>query len=43
MKTPDLKPIVADRVSCIHRIEEIGYNEFAIEMAENKWQTIKRK
>ncbi len=33
----------SDRAACIHRIEEIGYDQFAIEMTENKRQTIKRK
>lgn len=33
----------SDRAACIHRIKETGYEQFAIEMAENKRQTIKRK
>jgi hypothetical protein len=33
----------SNRAACIHRIEEVGYDQFAIEMAENKRQTIKRK
>ena len=33
----------SDRAACIHRIEEIGYDQFAMEMAENKRQTIRRK
>jgi len=33
----------SDRSACIHRIGKIGYDQFAVEMAENKRQTIKRK
>ncbi|HLP71330.1 MAG TPA: DUF3795 domain-containing protein [Bacteroidales bacterium] len=33
----------SDRSACIRRIKEIGYDAFAMEMAENRWQTIKRK
>ncbi len=33
----------SDRAACITRIKEIGYEGFAIEMANNKMQTIKRK
>ncbi len=33
----------SDRAACISRINEIGYEGFAIEMANNKMQTIKRK
>jgi hypothetical protein len=33
----------SDRAACIDTIKETGYNEFAIEMANNKRQTIKRK
>lgn len=33
----------SDRAACISRIKETGYESFAIEMADNKRQTIKRK
>ena len=33
----------SDRAACIAKIKEIGYDGFAIEMASNKRQTIKRK
>ncbi len=33
----------SNRTACIHRIEEIGYERFAIEMTENNKQTIRRK
>jgi len=33
----------SDRAACIHRIGEIGYDGFSMEMAENKRQTIRRK
>jgi hypothetical protein len=33
----------SDRTACIARIKEIGYEDFALEMANNKSQTIKRK
>jgi hypothetical protein len=33
----------SDRSACIARIKETGYDEFAIEMAESRRQTIKRK
>jgi hypothetical protein len=33
----------SDRSACISRIKELGYNDFAMEMANNKMQTIKRK
>jgi len=33
----------SDRSACINRIMEIGYADFADEMANNKRQTIKRK
>lgn len=33
----------SDREACIKRIEEIGENEYAQEMAEKKIMTIKRK
>lgn len=33
----------SDRPACINRIKEIGYPEFAVEMAGSKRQTIKRK
>lgn len=33
----------SDRSACIKRIRETGYHEFAVEMAENKRVTIKRK
>jgi len=33
----------SDRSACIVRIKEIGYNNFSIEMAANKVQTIKKK
>lgn len=33
----------SDRPACIRRIREIGHESFAIEMANNKRQTIKRK
>lgn len=33
----------SDRPACISRIKEIGYDEFANEMATNKIQTIKKK
>jgi len=33
----------SDRAACINRIKEIGYDEFAAEMAQNKRQTIRRK
>jgi hypothetical protein len=32
----------SNRSACINRIKEIGYDNFAIEMANNKRQTIKR-
>jgi hypothetical protein len=33
----------SDRSACFGRIKEIGYDDFAVEMANNKRQTIKRK
>lgn len=33
----------SDRPACIARIKEIGYDEFSVEMALNKTQSIKRK
>jgi hypothetical protein len=33
----------SDREACITRIKEFGYDDFAIEMTNNKRQTIKRK
>jgi hypothetical protein len=33
----------SDRAACINRIKETGYDQFAVEMAESKRQTIKRK
>ena len=33
----------SDRAACVNRIKEIGYDDFAIEMTNNKRQTIKRK
>jgi len=33
----------SNRGACIARIKNIGYEGFALEMAENKTQTIKRK
>ncbi len=33
----------SNRAACIERIKEIGYNNFALEMANKKSQTIKRK
>ncbi len=33
----------SDRAACVQRIKEIGYEDFALEMATNKQQTIKRK
>lgn len=33
----------SDRAACIQRIKETGYEGFALEMATNKIQTIKRK
>jgi hypothetical protein len=33
----------SDRKACIDRIKEIGYDDFAVEMADSKRQTIKRK
>jgi hypothetical protein len=33
----------SDRTACITRIKEIGYDDFALEMTNNKSQTIKRK
>ena len=33
----------SDRMACIDRIKEIGYDDFAIEMTKNRSQTIKRK
>jgi hypothetical protein len=33
----------SDRSACIGKIKEIGYDNFSIEMANNKRQTIKRK
>jgi hypothetical protein len=33
----------SDRKACISRIKEIGYDDYAIEMAESRRQTIKRK
>jgi hypothetical protein len=33
----------SDRAACINRIKETGYSEFAVEMANSKRQTIKRK
>jgi hypothetical protein len=33
----------SDRAACIDRIKEIGYQEFAVDMAAKKIQTIKRK
>lgn len=33
----------SDRPACISRIKDIGYEQFANEMAENKTQTIKKK
>ena len=33
----------SDRPACIARIKEIGYNDFAVEMASSKKQTIKRR
>jgi hypothetical protein len=33
----------SDRAACISRIKEIGYPEYAVEMANSKRQTIKRK
>ena len=33
----------SDRAACIARIREIGYQDFAVEMAGNGLQTIKRK
>jgi hypothetical protein len=33
----------SDRAACIARIKETGYEEFSLEMAKNKIQTIKRK
>jgi hypothetical protein len=33
----------SDRAACITRIKELGYDDFAFEMTNNKSQTIKRK
>lgn len=33
----------SDRSACIAKIREIGYDDFSIEMANSKKQTIKRK
>jgi len=33
----------SDRSACIARIKEIGYDDYSIEMANSKRQTIKRK
>jgi hypothetical protein len=33
----------SDRSACINRIKEIGYDDFAIDMANSKRQTIKRQ
>jgi hypothetical protein len=33
----------SDRSACVKRIKEIGYSDFAVEMANSKRQTIKRK
>jgi hypothetical protein len=33
----------SDRSACIARIKQIGYGDYAIEMANGKIQTIKRK
>ena len=33
----------SDRSACIARIRELGYDDFAVEMAHTKTQTIKRK
>ena len=33
----------SDRAACIARIKEIGSEGFAIEMANNRMQTIKRR
>ena len=33
----------SDRPACIARIKEIGYEDFALEMAKNQTHTIKRK
>jgi hypothetical protein len=33
----------SDREACINRIKEKGYNDFAVEMANSKMQTLKSK
>ncbi len=33
----------SDRAACISRIKELGYESFAVEMAGNRRQTIRRK
>lgn len=33
----------SDRSACIARIKEVGYDEYSIEMAKNRIQTIKRR
>jgi hypothetical protein len=33
----------SDRSACIQRIKEINYEDFAIEMASNKRQTLRRR
>lgn len=33
----------SDRIACIDRIKNKGYEAYAFEMAENKSQTIKRR
>jgi hypothetical protein len=33
----------SDRPACIYRIKEVGYSDFAIEMANSKRQSIKRR